>query len=986
MNKMENSKTVYRTILRPLLIVLLVEIVLMTGSYWFLGINGQLNKNARDILIQQTENRKSYLQNEMIQKWSNLSTISQTINERTQQLIDQDVISLQTLDSSSKASAPLLNEISKELISMLYSKETTGIFVILKTHDLRENKDNKPGIYIRNDDPSTVSVKEYGDLLLEKAPVEVVRSLNISTDTHWESTFDLSTEENTLLYKPFEKAFHDKIKMEAKEYGYWNEKIYHLKNNENSAISYSMPLILPDGTVYGVVGVELLTSYLENLMPIDELKNDNQGSYVLSVETNAQHNSLVVSSASLKRKQLKKFYLTEDYDKNNFVFLNGKEYYAAIQNLDIYNSNGPFSKQQWQLMSLVERNQLYSFANHFFYLQISMIILGGIVSLIGIFYVSRKISGSISRLSKEVDNSRLVKEIPELHATGIQEIDQFSSAIIDLSQEVLETSTKFLNIMNMASIDIGGYEIKKGSKNVYVTDNFFLLLGIDKVTLPLTYEQFEELFKEVERDYQVEIKNENERIYCIKKYVGLRYVRLKMRKEADREIGIAEDITTSYLERQRIEHERDYDVLTGLYNRFSFQRHMDYLFEHSEQLKIAALVMIDLDNLKKINDAFGHDWGDNYIRQCGKCFQENVPEKTICARVSGDEFYLFLYGFDNQEEIRQRLISMTSIMQHRTVLLPNGNKMNLSASIGISWYPQDSIYFDFLKKYADFAMYQVKKSTKGNLAEFDKALYEDEKHDRQMHLEFYQLIEKEQLTYHFQPILSAKNGEIIAYEALMRSQLATLKNPEMILRIAREENKLEDVERICIFKSTETFDQLRKNKLVKEDALLFINSIASVSLNDEDRERFHCYFSHIQSQIVVEVTEEENMSEEALIRKRETKGFSGMFALDDYGSGYNTEINLLNLSPKYIKIDLTIVRNIDKDFDKQQLVSNIVEYAHQREGYIIAEGIETKEELLKVLELGVDYLQGYYLSYPQLNPQEVSNESIKTIENYWKKR
>ena len=70
MNKMENSKTVYRTILRPLLIVLFVEIVLMTGSYWFLGINGQLNKNARDILIQQTENRKSYLQNEMIQKWN----------------------------------------------------------------------------------------------------------------------------------------------------------------------------------------------------------------------------------------------------------------------------------------------------------------------------------------------------------------------------------------------------------------------------------------------------------------------------------------------------------------------------------------------------------------------------------------------------------------------------------------------------------------------------------------------------------------------------------------------------------------------------------------------------------------------------------------------------------------------------------------------------------------------------------------------------
>lgn len=986
MNKVRNSKTVYRTILRPLLIVVLVEVVLMTGSYWFLGINNQLNKNARDILMQQTENRKSYLENEMIQKWSNLTTISQTINERTQKLIAQNEISLQTLDSSSKACAPLLNDISKELISTLYNKEATGIFVVFNTHDLRENKGNKPGIYIRNEDPNTVSVKEYGDLLLEKAPIEVVQSLNISTDVNWESMFDLSTQENTFIYSPFQQAYHDKIKMEAKEYGYWNENIYHLKNDDGSAISYSMPLILPDGTVYGVIGVELLTSYLEELMPSDELKNDHQGSYILSIKEKKQQSSLVVSSSSLKRRQLKKFSLIEDKNKNNYVFIDGKEYYAAVQNLNIYNSNGPFSNQQWQLISLVERNQLYTFSNHIFYLQISMIVLVGIVTLIGIFYVSKKISGPISRLSKEVTNSRQVKEIPELHSTGIQEIDQFATAITELSQEVLETSTKFLNIMNMASIDIGGYEIKKGSQNVYVTDNFFLLLGIDKVSLPLTYEQFEELFKEVETNYQVEIENENQRIYCIKKYAGLRYVRLKTRKEGNREIGIAEDITTGYLERKRIEHERDFDVLTGLYNRFSFQRHMDYLFEHAEQLKIAALVMIDLDNLKKINDGFGHDWGDNYIRQCGKCFQENVPDNTICARVSGDEFYLFLYDYDSQEEIRQRLISMTSIMRHRKVLLPNGDQMNLSASIGVSWYPQDSTHFEFLKKYADFAMYQVKKATKGGLTEFDKALYEDEKHDRQMRLEFYQLIEKEQLTYHFQPILSAKNGEVIAYEALMRSQLATLKNPEKILKIAREENKLEDIERICIFKSTETFDQLRKNKLIKEDALLFINSIASVSLNDEDRERFHHYFNHIQSKIVVEVTEEENMSEEALIRKKETKGFSGMFALDDYGSGYNTEINLLNLNPKYIKIDLTIVRDVDKDFDKQQLVSNIVEYAHQRDAYIIAEGIETKEELLKVLELGVDYLQGYYLSYPQSNPQEVSDESIQTIDNYWKKR
>ena len=109
-------------------------------------------------------------------------------------------------------------------------------------------------------------------------------------------------------------------------------------------------------------------------------------------------------------------------------------------------------------------------------------------------------------------------------------------------------------------------------------------------------------------------------------------------------------------------------------------------------------------------------------------------------------------------------------MQHRTVLLPNGNKMNLSASIGISWYPQNSVYFDFLKKYADFAMYQVKKATKGNLAEFDKALYEDESLNRQMRLEFHQLLKRNKCIS-FPTDSFCKNGEIIAYEALMRSQL-----------------------------------------------------------------------------------------------------------------------------------------------------------------------------------------------------------------------
>ena len=108
-------------------------------------------------------------------------------------------------------------------------------------------------------------------------------------------------------------------------------------------------------------------------------------------------------------------------------------------------------------------------------------------------------------------------------------------------------------------------------------------------------------------------------------------------------------------------------------------------------------------------------------------------------------------------------------------------------------------------------------------------------------------------------------------------------------------------------------------------------------------------------------------------------GFSGAFALDDYGTGYSNELNLLELSPRYIKIDISIIRGIEKDPDKQQIVSNIVAYAHARSMQILAEGIEEEIQLRKVIDLGVDLLQGYYLSRPAAVPSPIASEALDVI-------
>ena len=173
--------------------------------------------------------------------------------------------------------------------------------------------------------------------------------------------------------------------------------------------------------------------------------------------------------------------------------------------------------------------------------------------------------------------------------------------------------------------------------------------------------------------------------------------------------------------------------------------------------------------------------------------------------------------------------------------------------------------------------------------------------------------------------------------------------------------------------------QMNQDMLTISTKFLMIMEMASEYMTDEECREFRQRYLDIRSQLVLEITEQELLSKEALERKT-SKGFLGAVALDDYGSGYNSEKSLLALSPKYIKVDMVIIRDIDTDIDKQQIVANIVKYAHQRGMYIVAEGVETAEELKKVLELEVDLLQGYYLSRPAATPGAINPDALKIIE------
>ena len=461
-------------------------------------------------------------------------------------------------------------------------------------------------------------------------------------------------------------------------------------------------------------------------------------------------------------------------------------------------------------------------------------------------------------------------------------------------------------------------------------------------------------------------------------YITLRVTHIM--GESASEVGLAEDMTTTVLEQQRIEHERDYDTLTGLYRRRAFDRACEALFQQPEKLGCAALLMMDLDNLKQINDTYGHDWGDQYIRQTGQCFAANTPANTICSRLSGDEFLIFFYGYQDQAQLRAQLELLSAALQRSVSILPNGKQLHISISGGIAWYPTDGHDLLTLKKYADFAMYQVKHSHKGRMCDFDIGSYHQEAYAAQTQQDFERLLQEELVSYHFQPICSARSGRVAAYEALMRVDLPTLHSPAQVMQLAHETGRLYEIERITVFHSSEIFQRMQAQGLLQSDALLFINSIANVSLTVEDVEEYAQRYPELLKRLVVEITEQEDLDRACLERKRNVPGFSGSFALDDYGSGYSNELNLLELSPRYIKIDISIVRGIDTDRDKQQIVSNIVAYAHARSMQLIAEGIETEAQLRTVIGLGVDLLQGYYLSRPAAVPAPIAPAAQAVID------
>ena len=670
----------------------------------------------------------------MTQQWSDIAELAQSINRKTQAAIEQGAIRLDLLENDSKEASKLIGMICTDMIETMYRNKNSGIYVIFNTSSLDGNVEPKTGFHVRDFDPKVNATTQYSDLLLECAPISTVKAMNISTDTGWDTRYDFGTAYGDYFRKPFMEAYRAMRKLEAADYACWNSSA---QSSLPSGLTYSMPLMLEDGTLYGVLGVELLDDYVGDSLPYDELGFGTDGTYMLALfDKGTNRATLKMVSGKTRLRRGETIALTPGKDGSYAFEQDGKKIVTQMDRLTVYDMYAPFDSETWVLMGATTAQSLYAFSKRVSRMILLAIALMLIFDAAGSVLIARRLSKPIEKLSKEVDIARMNENgIPRLSITGIREIDHFAEAFAELSREAINTSTRFLRMLDMASVDIAGCEFDTSKEAdvtpAFATDNFFPLLGVPNGDAGnVTLGQIKMLqSKMTDSILSVEKKGDSTLLHVRSLDGKERYVRLKETQIESRTIVLAEDVTTSTLERLRIERERDYDLLTGLYNRRAFYRFAGRLFDRPDKMKHAAVVMMDLDNLKRTNDTFGHEWGDRYIHEAAVCFLRSIPDGTLCARVSGDEFNILFCGYDSREAVQRAIDRLVSGIENSHFNLPDGQATRIHVSGGIAWYPEDGTELMELIKCADFAMYQMKRNEKGRFGVFDRTQYNQTERD-----------------------------------------------------------------------------------------------------------------------------------------------------------------------------------------------------------------------------------------------------------------
>lgn len=295
------------------------------------------------------------------------------------------------------------------------------------------------------------------------------------------------------------------------------------------------------------------------------------------------------------------------------------------------------------------------------------------------------------------------------------EFQKLSSGINQMVQGILEASGKVSKIIDGVDMQIGVFEIENDKQEVMATAKLGEIMGWTQDEAEEIYADKARFVKALESVMERPLVGE-ENTYQLADS-GNRWIKIQMASELRGQYGVVTDVTEEVLEKKKIQHERDYDSLTGLCNIDTLKREAETILE-GEDVGCAAMVMLDLDNFKGVNDQFGHDFGDEYLRSCARLLKSFNDDRGIAARRSGDEFCIFLYRYNSRPEVMNRLEEFYICLREEVLDFPDGTQGTVSISAGVAWHDEVLRTYGTLLKAADYALYDAKNSGKGIIKQY----------------------------------------------------------------------------------------------------------------------------------------------------------------------------------------------------------------------------------------------------------------------------
>ncbi len=434
---------------------------------------------------------------------------------------------------------------------------------------------------------------------------------------------------------------------------------------------------------------------------------------------------------------------------------------------------------------------------------------------------------------------------------------------------------------------------------------------------------------------------------------------------------IAIDITERKRQEDYISHIAHHDILTGLPTRMLFRDRVDVAIQRCQRYKTkCAVMLLDLDNFKDINDSLGHHAGDELLTVIAARLAETLRATDTVARMGGDEFTILLDQVQNEEDAA--LVAHKILQNLEFPVLLGADSLSISASLGIATYPDAGTTSTILLKHADTAMYHAKGSGKRRFSFFSQDLADASIRRLQLEMALKKALDSNEFSLVYQPQISLSTGAIVGVEALLRwnSEKLGFVSPAEFIPVAEQCGVIVPLGDWVIRTACTHLSEINRSRFPDADDLrLAVN----VSPRQLEREGFSTKVHNILTEtgfpahrLEIEITEGVFMKDSPQVWEaiRELQALGLQTAIDDFGTGFSNVSYLLKLAVNRIKIDRSFIMHLEKDSGSVAVVSSLISMAADLGVAVIAEGVENEEQATLLRKKLCDEAQGYLYHRP----------------------